>query len=85
MKKGTPGRMAGAGGVPDTKFGPSVLHTEECTAYLHYTMKHMAEIAYVLGKTEDYALFTEYAEGAKKTYDYLFLQMVPLIPTGRQS
>lgn len=68
----------------DTKFGPSVLHTEECTAYLHYTMKHMAEIAHVLGKTEDYALFTEYAEGAKKAYDYLFLQN-GTIDTDRQA
>lgn len=47
---------------------------EECTAYLHYTMAHMAEIAHVLGKTDDEALFTEYAEGALRAYGWLFLR-----------
>lgn len=36
---------------------------EEATAYLHYTMTHLTEIATALGETEDAALFTEYAEG----------------------
>lgn len=58
----------------DQNVGLSQLHPEECTAYLHYTMTHMAEIARALGKTEDEALFSEYAEGAKKAYDFLFLK-----------
>lgn len=48
--------------------------TEECTAYLHYTMAHMAEIARTLHKPEDEALFCEYANGAVKAYNHLFLQ-----------
>lgn len=31
--------------------GHSALHTEEATAYLHYTMRHMVEAAQALGKT----------------------------------
>ncbi|HHV10778.1 MAG TPA: family 78 glycoside hydrolase catalytic domain [Clostridiales bacterium] len=50
------------------------LHTEECTAYLHYTMSALAEIAHCLGKPEDEELFQEYAEGAKKAYNWLFLK-----------
>lgn len=53
--------------------GTKLLHTEICTAYLSYTMSHMAAIARALGKTGDEAVFSEYAEGAKKAYDYLFL------------
>lgn len=54
--------------------GHSVLHTEECTAYLHYTMRHMAEAAKALGNREDEALFSEYAAGAKRAYEWLFLK-----------
>jgi alpha-L-rhamnosidase len=68
----------------DKKFGGSVLYTEECTAFLHYTMRHMAEIASLLGKTEDTALFTEYAEGAKKPTIGCFYKKEST-PTGRQS
>ncbi len=57
----------------DKEMGTKILHTEECTAYLHYTMKHMEEIAATVGKKEDAELFHEYAEGAKKAYEYLFL------------
>lgn len=46
---------------------------EEATAYLHYTMIHLAEIATYLEKSEDATLFTEYAEGAKRAYNHLFL------------
>ncbi|WP_460520805.1 family 78 glycoside hydrolase catalytic domain [Humibacter antri] len=46
---------------------------EEATAYLHYTMAHLAEIATALGKTDDAALFMEYADGAKHAYAHLFL------------
>jgi alpha-L-rhamnosidase len=68
----------------DEKVGKSVLHTEVCTAYLHYTMRHMAEIASILDKSTDFSLFNEYAEGAKKAYDYLFLQE-GTIDTDRQA
>jgi alpha-L-rhamnosidase len=67
----------------DKVFGGRVLYTEECTAYLHYTMRHMAEIADFLGNAEDKALFAEYAEGAKKSYEWLFLQKG--IATDRQA
>ncbi len=51
--------------------------TEEATAYLHYTMKCMSEIAHKLGEKEDEALFMEYAKGAAQAYNFLFLQSVP--------
>ena len=57
---------------------------EECTAYLCYTMTHMAEAARALNKPEDEALFNEYAEGARRAYDYLFLQS-GTIDTDRQA
>ena len=57
--------------------GVQVSHTEECTAYLQYTMTLMAEIAHVLGKADDEALFAEYADGARKAYNWLFLQYGP--------
>ena len=50
------------------------LQTEVATAYLHYSMAHMAEVAQILGKLNDAELFQEYADGAKKAYHYLFLQ-----------
>ena len=49
-------------------------HPEECTAYLHYSMEHMAEVADFLRKEEDQALVREYADGAKKAYQWLFLR-----------
>ena len=63
--------------------GSTGVHTEEATAYMHYTMAHMAEAAAALGKTEDEALFREYADGAKKAYQHLFLQETP--DTDRQA
>lgn len=48
--------------------------TEEATAYLHYTMTHMAEVARYLGKPEDEKRYSEYAAGAKKAYCALFLR-----------
>jgi alpha-L-rhamnosidase len=68
----------------DAKVGMSVLHTEVCTAYMHYTMTYMTEIAHELGMSEDEKLFHEYAEGAKQAYDFLFLQN-GTIDTDRQS
>lgn len=49
-------------------------HPEECTAYLHYSMKHMTEVAAVMGEAEDEKLYREYADGAKQAYQWLFLQ-----------
>ena len=46
-------------------------HPEEATAYLSYTMKHLAEIAELIGEEEDSKLYREYAEGAKKAYQYV--------------
>ncbi|HEY8588772.1 MAG TPA: family 78 glycoside hydrolase catalytic domain [Naasia sp.] len=50
-----------------------VLHTEVATAYLSFTMRHLAEIAEHLGETSDAAMFDEYAQGAKRAYAHLFL------------
>lgn len=44
------------------------------TAYLHYSMRLLAEIAHELGKFEDEKLYREYANGAKKAYCWMFLQ-----------
>jgi alpha-L-rhamnosidase len=54
--------------------GHMPIQTEVATAYLHYTMRHIAEIASFLGMTEDAVLFTEYTDGAKKAYNWLFLK-----------
>ncbi|MCP2371815.1 alpha-L-rhamnosidase [Agromyces terreus] len=53
--------------------GSQPTRPEEATAYLHYTMAHLAEVATALGETSDAALFTEYADGAKQAYAHLFL------------
>lgn len=50
------------------------LHTEVATAYLHYTMACMAEVAEALGQEQDRALFAEYAEGAQRAYKALFVE-----------
>lgn len=68
----------------DQTIGMSALHPEECTAYLHYTMRHMTEIAHHLGKSDDEVIFGEYADGAKKSYDWQFLQS-GTIDTDRQA
>jgi alpha-L-rhamnosidase len=49
-------------------------NSEICTAYLHYTMSRMAEIAHALHKPDDEALFAEYADGTKRAYNNLFLK-----------
>lgn len=46
-------------------------HPEETTAYIVYMLQTMAEIAEVLGKTEDKKRFSEYAEKAKIGYNKL--------------
>ncbi len=44
------------------------VHTEECTAYLHYSMCHMTEVAETLGFSNDAARYRRYADGAAKAY-----------------
>ena len=46
-------------------------HPEETTAYIVYMLQTMAEIAEVLGKTDDKKRFSEYAEKAKIGYNKL--------------
>lgn len=57
---------------------------EEATAYLSYVMSLMREIAHQLGEYEDEKLWNEYAEGAKKAYNYLFVKNGEII-TDRQA
>ena len=66
-----------------TGLGNIPTRTEEATAYMHYTMERLSEIAALLGKKEDSALFREYADGAKKAYNDLFLKQIP--DTDRQA
>ena len=54
--------------------GTKTLHTEEATAYLHYSMEYMAKAAEVLGLKEDAARYKEYADGAAKAYSALILK-----------
>ncbi len=54
--------------------GKQPLHTEECTAYLHYSMQVMTEAARALGKTEDAARYADHADGARRAYRKLFLR-----------
>lgn len=58
----------------DNKSGAKmVLQTEVCTAYLHYIMNIMAEVADILGKSAEIHLYNEYAVGAKRAYKWLYL------------
>lgn len=50
-----------------------LLRTEEATAYLHYTMRHLAEAATELGHEEDAARWREYADGARLAYRRMFV------------
>ena len=68
----------------EIKGGKLPLQTEVCTAYLHYTMTCMHEIAVALGKNEDANLFCDYAEGSKKAYHWLFLRS-GVVDTDRQA
>ena len=68
----------------DKKQGPGEVRTEEATAYLHYSMQCMKEAAHVLEKSEDERLFAEYADGAKRAYQELFLS-AKNIDTDRQA
>ncbi len=60
-----------------------MVHTEECTAYFHYSMKNMADAAELLGKAEDRTRYQRYADGAAKVYDRMFLTPPP--DTDRQA
>lgn len=64
--------------------GKTPQHPEEATAYLHLTMATMAEIASLLGKTEEAEIYRKYAEGSKQAYDYLFVKTGTL-DTDRQA
>ena len=68
----------------DKVYGAQAKHPEECTAYLHYAMVTIAEIAKLLGETEYAAKLTKVAQGAKKAYDALFVQTGTL-DTNRQA
>ena len=50
----------------DQVYGTKARHPEECTAYLHYSMKTIAKIARILRKP--YEKYETCAEGAKKAY-----------------
>lgn len=60
-------------------------HPEETTAYIVYMLEKMAEIAEVLGKTDDKKRFTEYAEKAKIGYGKLIESPKFSLDTDRQS
>lgn len=67
-----------------TSAGEAQLHTEVATAYLHYTMRILTEIAEQLREPEDAVLFAEYADGAKRAYQQMFL-VDGTIDTDRQA
>lgn len=60
-------------------------HPEETTAYIVYMLQTMAEIAEVLGKTDDKKRFSEYAEKAKIGYNKLLECPKFSLDTDRQS
>jgi alpha-L-rhamnosidase len=57
---------------------------EEATAYFHYQMQYMGEAAKSLGLEADSQRYAEYAAGAKKAYNYLFVKD-DTIDTNRQA
>lgn len=68
----------------DQVYGASAKHPEECTAYFHYSMKIIGEIASLLGEKEYAEKLKEYEEGSKKAYNWLFVQK-GLLDTDRQA
>lgn len=60
-------------------------HPEETTAYIVYMLQTMAEIAEVLGKTDDKKRFSEYAEKAKIGYNKLLQCPEFSLDTDRQA
>ncbi|MEN4100013.1 MAG: family 78 glycoside hydrolase catalytic domain [Anaerolineaceae bacterium] len=57
---------------------------EEATAYFSYQMHCMSKAASILGLEEDCHRYAEYADGAKKAYNYLFVKN-NTIDTDRQA
>jgi alpha-L-rhamnosidase len=57
---------------------------EEATAYFHYQMAIMAEVANTCGYDADEKRYSEFAEGTKKAYNYLFVKD-QTIDTARQA
>lgn len=62
-------------------------HPEESTAYTYFTLKHVLEIAAILGKSEDAELakIKEYSEGAKCAYRELVTKEGYTLDTDRQA
>lgn len=58
----------------DRVYGMQAKHPEECTAYLYYTMRCMADIAHLIGRQEEAAEYLSYANGAKTAYNELFVK-----------
>lgn len=68
----------------DKVYGAQAKHPEECTAYLHYSMKIMGEIAALLGDSAYATKCKEYADGSKEAYNKLFVETGGL-DTNRQA
>ena len=47
---------------------------EENAAYMHYSMRLLSEMLHAIGKEDEAKLCEEYAEGAKKAYNYHFVK-----------
>ncbi len=60
-------------------------HPEVSTAYTAYVMSLMAEIAQLLGKTEDIGLYEEYANGCRDSYSHLVQTPAFTLDTDRQA
>ncbi|MGN1099954.1 MAG: family 78 glycoside hydrolase catalytic domain [Christensenellales bacterium] len=62
-------------------------HPEESTAYTYFTLKHVLEIADILGKKEDKTLakIKKYSDGAKRAYQELVTKKKFTLDTDRQA
>lgn len=62
-------------------------HPEESTAYTYFTLKHVLEIAEILGKpmNEELLRIKEYSEGAKAAYQELIAKKGFTLDTDRQA
>lgn len=60
-------------------------HPEETTAYIVYLLEHMQEIASVLGKRDDEALYKRYAQRARVGYQKLVETKKHSLDTDRQA
>lgn len=68
----------------DKVYGTQGKHPEECTAYLHYAMTIIGEIAQMMGDDPYCMKCEQYAEGSKKAYKALFVD-TGLLDTNRQA